>query len=85
MGISLSVLDTIGLTPLVELSRFTRGQDGQLLVKLEYLNPGGSKKDRIARQIMLWNHAAAPFWPAKRLGNRITGSRAADIPCHGFH
>jgi cysteine synthase len=52
MGISLSVLDTIGLTPLVELSRFTRGQDGQLLVKLEYLNPGGSKKDRIARQII---------------------------------
>jgi cysteine synthase len=52
MGISLSVLDTIGLTPLVELNRLTRGQDGQLLVKLEYLNPGGSKKDRIARQII---------------------------------
>jgi len=36
----------------VELSRITRGLDGRLLAKLEYLNPGHSKKDRIARQIV---------------------------------
>lgn len=48
----LSVVDAIGATPLVELSRLTRGLDGRLLAKLEYLNPGGSKKDRIARQII---------------------------------
>jgi cysteine synthase len=52
MDISLSVLDAIGSTPLVELSRLTRGVAGRLLVKLEYLNPGASKKDRMARQII---------------------------------
>ena len=43
-----SVLSAIGDTPLVELERITRGLDGRILAKLEYLNPGGSKKDRIA-------------------------------------
>jgi cysteine synthase len=43
-----SVLDAIGNTPLVELSRLTQGRDGRILAKLDYLNPGGSKKDRIA-------------------------------------
>ena len=47
-----SVLDAIGSTPLVELSRFTHGLGGRLFVKLEYLNPGGSKKDRMARQVI---------------------------------
>ena len=47
-----SVVDAIGVTPLVELSRLARGAEGRLLAKLEYLNPGFSKKDRIARQII---------------------------------
>jgi len=52
MNLSSSAIDAIGNTPLVELSRFTRGLGGRLLAKLEYLNPGGSKKDRVARQII---------------------------------
>ena len=47
-----SAVEAIGETPLVELSRLTRGLSGRLFAKLEYLNPGGSKKDRIARQII---------------------------------
>ena len=47
-----SVLDTIGNTPLVELSRITESLDGTVYAKLEYLNPGYSKKDRIARQMI---------------------------------
>ncbi|MCX5971185.1 MAG: cysteine synthase family protein [Coprothermobacterota bacterium] len=47
-----STIETIGNTPLVELSRLTRGLGGRILAKLEYLNPGFSKKDRIARQII---------------------------------
>lgn len=52
MNLLSSVVEAIGATPLVELSRFTQGLGGRLLVKLEYMNPGGSKKDRIARQII---------------------------------
>jgi len=47
-----SAVEAIGNTPLVELSRIARGTGGRLLAKLEYLNPGHSKKDRIARQIV---------------------------------
>jgi cysteine synthase len=47
-----SVIDAIGETPLVELSRITRNMNGRILAKLDYLNPGFSKKDRIARQII---------------------------------
>jgi cysteine synthase len=47
-----SAVEAIGHTPLVELSRLTRGLGGRILAKLEYLNPGLSKKDRIARQIV---------------------------------
>jgi cysteine synthase A len=45
-------VDVIGGTPAVELSRLTSGLDGRIVAKLEYLNPGFSKKDRIARQII---------------------------------
>src|SRR5579871_4525514 len=47
-----SAVEAIGETPLVELSRLTRGAGGRILAKLEYLNPGGSKKDRIALQMI---------------------------------
>jgi len=47
-----SAIEAIGDTPLVELSRLTKGLDGRILAKLDYLNPGFSKKDRIARQII---------------------------------
>lgn len=49
-----SILDAIGHTPMVELSRITRAHNlrGRILAKLEYLNPGFSKKDRVALEIM---------------------------------
>jgi cysteine synthase len=47
-----SAIEAIGETPLVELGRITRNLPGRILAKLENLNPGYSKKDRIARQII---------------------------------
>jgi cysteine synthase A len=47
-----STIEAIGETPLVVLSRLVRGLDGCILAKLEYLNPGFSKKDLIARQMI---------------------------------
>ena len=43
-----SVLDLIGNTPLVRLKKLTVGIEADVVVKVEYLNPGGSTKDRIA-------------------------------------
>jgi cysteine synthase A len=42
-----NVTGTIGNTPLVRLGRFAAGVGAELLLKLEYFNPGGSVKDRI--------------------------------------
>jgi cysteine synthase A len=49
--ISKSVLDLIGNTPLIELSRIHSGP-GRVLGKCEFRNPGGSMKDRAALQII---------------------------------
>src|SRR5690625_3971533 len=43
-----SVLDLIGNTPLVKLNAVARDVPATVLAKVEYLNPGGSVKDRIA-------------------------------------
>jgi cystathionine beta-synthase len=42
-----SVLDLVGATPIVRLDKLGRDVEPTLLAKLEYLNPGGSVKDRI--------------------------------------
>jgi cysteine synthase len=49
-----SILDAIGNTPLIELHRAVaaRGLNGRILAKLESINPGSSKKDRVALEIV---------------------------------
>jgi cysteine synthase A len=49
-----SIIDAIGGTPLIELNRAVRakGLRGRILAKLESANPGSSKKDRVALEII---------------------------------
>jgi len=47
-----SILQTIGRTPLVRLNKVTKNVRGLILAKVEYFNPGGSVKDRIALSII---------------------------------
>lgn len=42
-----NVLQAIGHTPLIKLSKVTAGVPVTILAKVEYFNPGGSVKDRI--------------------------------------
>jgi cystathionine beta-synthase len=42
-----TILDLVGATPIVRLDKLTPRGGAQLIAKLEYLNPGGSVKDRI--------------------------------------
>lgn len=55
MAIFSSVLDMVGGTPLLEAENLERelGLKAKILMKLEYLNPAGSVKDRIARAMIL--------------------------------
>lgn len=49
-----SIYEAIGQTPMLELSRITKhyGVEGRILAKLEFLNPGYSKKDRPALEMI---------------------------------
>lgn len=74
-----SVLGAIGNTPLVELSRITRGLDGRILAKLEYLNPGFSKKDRIALQMIVEAEAHGKLKPGQTVVELTSGNTGTGL------
>ncbi|REJ91080.1 MAG: cysteine synthase family protein [Planctomycetota bacterium] len=85
-----SIVEAIGDTPLLELHRLADQLGGRVLAKLEYLNPGFSKKDRIAREIIAEAETAGDLRPGRTVveltsGNTGTGlalvCRAKGYPC----
>ena len=54
MAVAKSISELIGNTPLLELSGYEKkhGLKARLLVKLEFMNPGGSSKDRIGKYMI---------------------------------
>ncbi len=74
-----SAIEAIGDTPLVELSRFTRGVRGRILAKLEHLNPGFSKKDRIARQIIEDAEADGSLRPGQTVVELTSGNTGTGL------
>lgn len=52
MTVYRSIHELIGKTPMVELTQFTLPDDVRLYAKLEYLNPGGSIKDRLGIELI---------------------------------
>jgi cysteine synthase A len=78
-GIASSALDAIGTTPLVALDRLTRGLDGRILAKLEMLNPGGSKKDRPARQIVLDARECGDLAPGQTVVELTSGNMGTGL------
>ena len=47
-----SMISLVGNTPLVKLNSVTKGIQATVLAKVEYFNPGGSVKDRIALRMI---------------------------------
>jgi len=74
-----SAIEAIGNTPLVELSRLTKGLDGRILAKLDYLNPGFSKKDRIARQIIEDAEAESKLAPGQTVVELTSGNTGTGL------
>ena len=68
-------LDRIGNTPLLRLERLTRDLPGiQLLGKAEWLNPGGSIKDRAAANMVNQGRRSGQFSPGKVLLDATSGN-----------
>ena len=74
-----SAIEAIGNTPLIDLSRITREIDGRILAKLEFLNPGFSKKDRIARQIIEDAEASGELKPGRTVVELTSGNTGTGL------
>ncbi len=74
-GAGSSVVDLIGRTPLVRLSRFERETPGvELYAKAEWQNPGGSVKDRAAARMILAGEASGALTPERTILDATSGN-----------
>lgn len=79
LGLLPSAVQAMGNTPLVDLARITRAIEGRLLAKLEFLNPGLSKKDRIARQIIEDAEASGALTPGRTVVELTSGNTGTGL------
>ncbi|HTY73771.1 MAG TPA: cystathionine beta-synthase [Actinomycetes bacterium] len=84
-----SVVDLIGGTPLVRLHRVTGDLRGQVLAKVEYLNPGGSVKDRIATYMVDAAEASGALQPGGTIVEPTSGNTGVGLALvavqRGYH
>lgn len=69
-----SILNHIGNTPLVEIRRLNPNPDVRILAKLEYLNPGGSIKDRPALSMIEAGERSGELKPGKTVIEATSGN-----------
>jgi cystathionine beta-synthase len=74
-----SLLDLVGDTPLVRLSRIAAPGGAQLLAKLEQLNPGGSVKDRIAVRMVETAEASGALKPGGTIVEPTSGNTGVGL------
>jgi cystathionine beta-synthase len=79
MQVHESILDVVGGTPLVRLSRLGRGLAPTILAKLEYLNPGGSVKDRIGLAMIERAERAGALTPGGTIIEPTSGNTGAGL------
>ena len=67
------ISELVGDTPLVRLSKVTEGLSATILAKVEYLNPGGSVKDRIAEKMIEAAEASGELKPGGTIVEPTSG------------
>ena len=74
-----SVVDAIGNTPIVELRRVSSRTGARILVKLEWANPTGSMKDRMARAAIEAAEAAGRLKPGGTVVEYTAGTTGVSL------
>ena len=74
-----SILEAIGHTPLVRLSRIAAGLTPQVVAKVESLNPGGSIKDRVAMKMVEAAEADGRLRPGGTIGEPTSGNTGTGL------
>ena len=84
-----SLLDLIGNTPLVKLNRTVGEARALVLAKIEYLNPGGSVKDRIAVRMIDAAEASGELKPGGTIVEPTSGNTGVGLALvaqqRGYH
>ncbi len=71
--------EAIGHTPLIDLRRLCADVDGTILAKCEFLNPGGSKKDRIAKEMIDAAEASGLLSPGRTVVEVTSGNTGCGL------
>ncbi len=74
-----SLLDLVGNTPLLRLSKSTDGAKPLVLAKVEYMNPGGSVKDRIALRMVEAAEADGSLQPGGTIVEPTSGNTGVGL------
>jgi cystathionine beta-synthase len=74
-----TVLDLVGNTPIVRLDSIGREVEPQLLAKLEYVNPGGSVKDRIGLAMIEKAEAEGKLKPGGTIVEPTSGNTGVGL------
>jgi cystathionine beta-synthase len=74
-----SVVELIGNTPLVRLSTLAAGLPADVVAKVEYLNPGGSVKDRIAERMIDAAEASGELQPGGTIVEPTSGNTGVGL------
>ena len=74
-----SIIDMVGNTPLVRLNRVTEGISATVLAKVEYFNPGGSVKDRIAMRMIEAAEASGALKPGGTIVEPTSGNTGVGL------
>lgn len=74
-----SVVDLVGGTPLVKLNALTEGLAPLVLAKVEYVNPGGSVKDRIALKMIEAAEASGELQPGGTIVEPTSGNTGVGL------
>jgi cystathionine beta-synthase len=78
-GARATVLDAIGGTPIVKLNKVAAHVKSDIYVKLEYLNPGGSMKDRVAMNIIRDAERRGLLGPGSTIIEATSGNTGAGL------
>ena len=79
MQVAESLVELVGNTPLVKLGRFSAGVPPTILAKVEYLNPGGSVKDRIGLAMITAAERAGHLKPGGTIVEPTSGNTGVGL------
>ncbi|MEY9936153.1 cystathionine beta-synthase [Streptacidiphilus sp. MAP5-3] len=74
-----SIIDLVGNTPLVKLNKVAEGISATVLAKVEYFNPGGSVKDRIAMKMIEAAEASGALKPGGTIVEPTSGNTGVGL------